>query len=409
MKKKENFWTMILVLTVLIGLVITTGGCPPKPDGGEGEGEGEIQIPNLMGQLQTDAQAAIVAAGLAVGTIDNICSDIIAAGRVISTNPVVETSVSPGISVDLIVSTGPCSGEGEIKIDTIEELQLIGSDPAYPIDGNYVLTQDIDASATANWNNGAGFKPIGKFSGVFNGQDYIITNLTINRPDENYVGLFSYVSTSDKVMNIGLNGGAIMGHDRVGGLIGINSGQLTNCYVTGTVTGYGYEVGGLIGINSFGQLTNCYVTGAVIGYSGYVGGLVGSNYDGGVVTNCYATGAVTGSGGVGGLVGGNYGGVVTNCYATGAVISEGGGSVGGLVGYNDEYSGGKVRASFWDMQTSGQLTSAGGGIYSFTADMTLQATFAIMGWDFNSVWTIEEGCTYPYLQTLISPFTGCVL
>jgi len=335
-----------------------------------------------MGQLQTDAQAAIVAAWLAVGAINNVCSDIIATGRVISTNPVVETSVSPGISVDLIVSTGPCSGEGEIKIDTIEELQLIGSDPAYPIDGNYVLTQDIDASATANWNNGAGFKPIGQFSGVFDGQDYIITNLTINRPDENYVGLFSYVSTSDKVMNIGLNGGAIMGHDRVGGLIGINS---------------------------FGQLTNCYVTGAVIGYSGYVGGLVGSNYDGGVVTNCYATGAVTGSGGVGGLVGGNYGGVVTNCYATGAVISEGGGSVGGLVGYNDEYSGGKVRASFWDMQTSGQLTSAGGGIYSFTADMTLQATFAIMGWDFNSVWTIEEGCTYPYLQTLISPFTGCVL
>ena len=39
-------------------------------------------------------------------------------------------------------------GEGAIGISTIEELQLIGNDPAYPLDGYYVLTQDIDASAT---------------------------------------------------------------------------------------------------------------------------------------------------------------------------------------------------------------------------------------------------------------------
>src|SRR3989338_10877154 len=178
MKKKENFWTMILVLTVLIGLVITTGGCPPKPDGGEGEGEGEIQIPNLMGQLQTDAQAAIVAAGLAVGTVNTACSDTIASRYVINTNPTGGTIAHHRSVVNLTISTGPCL----IKINTIEELQLIGNNSAYPLNGDYILTQDIDASATVNWNNGAGFKPIGQFSGVFNGQGYIITNLIINRP-----------------------------------------------------------------------------------------------------------------------------------------------------------------------------------------------------------------------------------
>ena len=43
---------------------------------------------------------------------------------------------------------GRTCGEGAIGISTIEELQLIGNGPAYPLDGYYVLTQDIDASAT---------------------------------------------------------------------------------------------------------------------------------------------------------------------------------------------------------------------------------------------------------------------
>jgi hypothetical protein len=48
-----------------------------------------------------------------------------------------------------------------IEIDSIEELQLIGNDAGYPLDGDYALTQDIDASATATWNGGQGFAPIG--------------------------------------------------------------------------------------------------------------------------------------------------------------------------------------------------------------------------------------------------------
>ncbi|WP_204348884.1 M26 family metallopeptidase, partial [Serratia marcescens] len=61
--------------------------------------------------------------------------------------------------------------------------------------GNYALGRDIDATATSGWNGGAGFVPIGQsfgteYSGNFDGQSHKITNLTINRPTEENVGLF---------------------------------------------------------------------------------------------------------------------------------------------------------------------------------------------------------------------------
>ena len=43
---------------------------------------------------------------------------------------------------------GEGEGEGEpvaIPISSIGELQMIGNDAAHPLDGSYVLTQDIDA------------------------------------------------------------------------------------------------------------------------------------------------------------------------------------------------------------------------------------------------------------------------
>jgi len=285
--------------------------------------------------------------------------------------------------------------EGAIGISTIEELQLIGNDPAYPLDGYYVLTQDIDASDTVNWNDGAGFAPIGgsyatPFTGTLDGQGYGVTDLYINRPDENYAGLFGYVSAGGTVTNCYATG-AVTGEVSVGGLVGVNYGTVTNCYATGAVTGY-YYAGGLVGYNGGGTVTNCYATGAVTG--DYVGGLVGANFYG-TVTNCYATGAVTGDVRVGGLVGYNVGGTVTNCYATGAVA--GNTEVGGLVGANFY---GTVTASYYDTQTTGQ-SDTGKGEPRTTAAMYQQATFT--GWDFTDVWAIVEGVSYPTLQALTEP------
>jgi hypothetical protein len=59
---------------------------------------------------------------------------------------------------------------------------------------------------------------------------------------------------------------------------------------------------------------------------------------------------------------------------------------------------GTVTASFWDIDTSGQLTSAG-GTGKTTAEMKTKSTFTDAGWDFVEIWDIGENQTYPFLRT----------
>ena len=242
----------------------------------------------------------------------------------------------------------------QIPIATIEDLQKIGNDPAYPLNGHYVLIRNIDASATAEWNAGAGFRPIGTFTGIFDGQGYVITGLVINRPTTNNVGLFGYVSGAE-LRNLGLEGGTIVGCDYVGSLIGSASAyagpiSVSSCWATGAVTGWDY-VGGLIGYapatySATISVSSCWATGAVTG-SYYVGGLIGyafASYGGATfsVSSCWATGAVTGWDRVGGLIGyafASYSGAtfsVSSCWATGAV--SGVSRIGGLVGFTEGQS-----------------------------------------------------------------------
>jgi len=166
------------------------------------------------------------------------------------------------------------------------------------LSGYYALGSNIDATATSSWNSGAGFTPIGNpataFTGSFNGLGHTISNLTINLPSTNYVGLFGNTGTGSVIQNIGLVGGSVSGSEYVGGLVGYNGGTVTNSYATGSVSGSEY-VGGLVGGNDDGTVTNSYATGSVNGASGstFVGGLVGLNE--GSVSNSYATGSVSGA------------------------------------------------------------------------------------------------------------------
>lgn len=273
---------------------------------------------------------------------------------------------------------------GQIPISSIEELQKIGNDPAYPLDGDYVLTQDIDATATPDWNDGAGFAPIGpdednRFTGILDGQSHVIMGLVINRPSEYSVGLFRYLENGGEIRNLGLEGGSVLGLKSAGNLVGISRGSVTSCYATGTVSAVEeagglvgknrgsvtlcyakgavsgmYEVGGLMGRNDQGSVTLCYATGSVSGED-MAGGLAGINYES-TVTSCYATGAVFGYNKVGGLVGTNHESTITSCYATGAV-SDTGYYVGGLVGFNG--SGTMITSCYATGAVSGELDVGG--------------------------------------------------
>jgi len=284
------------------------------------------------------------------------------------------------------LAAGPA--DTPIAIDSIEALQRIGLDPAYPLNGYYVLTQDIDASSTVEWNDGAGFLPIGAtplmgqglavtdeenlavadknlfFNGWFDGQGFRIRGLYINRPENNGVGLFHTLAATAVVVNVGIEGGSITGAHYVGGLAGGNwSESVSACFSTAAVSGIS-RVGGLIGINR------------------------------GFIDACYAMGPVQGDHFIGGLVGRNYKGVLQECYAAGQVA--GNRWVGGLTGNSVEA---EAIACFWDVNASGTTFSAGGAGET-TERLMLRGTYTDAGWDFNTIWGLASGRGYPYLTSL---------
>ena len=184
----------------------------------------------------------------------------------------------------------------------------------------------------------------------------------------------------------------ITGKGAVGGLVGTNTGSVSNCYATGSVTAKDEQAGGLVGTNT-GSVEQSYATVSVTAEKEQAGGLVGRNE--GSVENCYATGSVIAKDEqAGGLVGRNdgAGASVTRCYSTGSV--SGGEQIGGLVGTNDK---GSVSNSFWDTQTSGRTTSSG-GTGKTTAQMKTRSTFTNAGWTFPHVWWMMDTKTYPRLH-----------
>jgi len=216
-------------------------------------------------------------------------------------------------------------------LHTCEDLQNMKNN----LSASYYLANDIDCSDTVNWNSGAGFEPVGTFTGTFDGQGHKITDLYINRPSTDYAGLFGCTSSGSEIRNIGLENVVVTGNEYVGGLAGQNRGTITNSSSTGSVTGNEARVGGLAGRNYGGTIENCYSTAGVNGWQ-IVGGLVGSNrmpYGGTMarILNSYSTGSITGTWRVGGLAGQNYwDGEIINSYSHSSVSGDS--DIGGLVG-----------------------------------------------------------------------------
>jgi hypothetical protein len=66
----------------------------------------KAQVPNVLNMTQAAAGSAITGAGLVVGTVTQQCSDTVAAGNVISQDPIGGTQVNVGSAVNLVVSSG---------------------------------------------------------------------------------------------------------------------------------------------------------------------------------------------------------------------------------------------------------------------------------------------------------------
>ncbi|HUT31615.1 MAG TPA: GLUG motif-containing protein [Sedimentisphaerales bacterium] len=216
------------------------------------------------------------------------------------------------------------------------------------------------------------------YSGVFDGNNHTISNLTIDTADANncYIGLFGKTDINSVITNLAIEDcNIISGIDSeyVGGLVGYNSGNISNCYASGSVSG-GSGVGGLIGENWVETdggsifISNCYSAGSVSA-DGIAGGLIGASvvddivYSGSIfISDCYSGGSVSADGAestAGGLIGASGllsseigSSVITNCYSGSSVSANR--DAGGLIGrsFDDDvsncYATGSVSGPGWN-------------------------------------------------------------
>jgi hypothetical protein len=144
-------------------------------------------------------------------------------------------------------------------VESFDDLQKINTESG-ALNEKYIMYKDIDLSSTqiggANAGVGdVGFTPIGVdsangFRGIFNGNGFTISNMYINRPTTNYVGLFGY-NYSGKIANLSIINSTISGATYVGGLVGgtSRSSRINNCSsINNNITGSD-KVGGLVGFN----------------------------------------------------------------------------------------------------------------------------------------------------------------
>ncbi|MEN6386728.1 MAG: GLUG motif-containing protein [Phycisphaerales bacterium] len=283
----------------------------------------------------------------------------------------------------VIPFAGNGTAESPYLISTAQEFALLSwySDV---LDKHIRLTTNLDLSGVTVYC----FGNMGKVRGVFDGNYYTISNLTVDAKSTSIVGLFGEIGSGGTVKNLKLENAIITATVplRFGCVCGYNRGTIQNCGVNVTINNppqNGSDFGGLVGYN-YGTIRNCYSEGFILGGGGWAGmigygGLVGCNYMG-TISGSYSTCSLdmTTCENVGGLVGYNYAGTITNCYATGTVNSSDD-AVGGLVGYNNL---GAITSCFWDMQTSGRTTSDG-GTGKTTAEMKRLSTFIDSGWDYS--------------------------
>lgn len=234
--------------------------------------------------------------------------------------------------------------DGYMWVEDVNQLQAIDTN----LEGNYALRNSIDATATSSWNDegtdtkiNEGFKQIGtannEFTGKFDGLDYNIFGLTINRSGENNVGLFGVVDGAN-INNVTLVGGSITGGQSVGAIVGSARDSVISNSTNSTAVNGDYNIGGIVGDAQNSTLTNLINTGtigAATGDGNRIGGLVGNLQESSLGGNSYNLGAVTSVGhDVGGLVGHAYDATIgdgTNLVYNRLDVT-GAYNVGGIVG-----------------------------------------------------------------------------
>ncbi len=164
---------------------------------------------------------------------------------------------------------------------------------------NALITADIDMKdvngfpGIANSSNA--------YTGTLDGQRHIISNLTMNYPEEDNVGLIRNITAGACIKNITIDKtcyfkGKAFAAAFVGHAYGNGSAQLEQLGNEATVETVNQNAGGILGCNTSGELKltllNCYNVGNISSGT-EAGGLSGWLGNNAVTNNCYNNGTIT--------------------------------------------------------------------------------------------------------------------
>jgi len=367
-------------------------------------------------------------------------------------------------------ANGVCGGDGQdpCSITSWADLDNVRNG----LDKSYILMNDLSSESVGystyagpTANEGAGWMPIGvweaEFIGSFDGNGYVVKDLTINQlleGDEDplkTVGLFGFVGEPGilgqgliqdlTILNIQYQLtcpseplGRFPSSISIGGLMGFKqqSIEAVDIETSGTITvdfeecgDFGFisaEIGGVVGFNR-GNVQEAYSSVDVSIQnpptenfdSILAGGIAGFNQ--GTLSEVAFDGEVTGP--VAGGISGFNDSSIVDAYSLGAVTSNA--IAGGITGKNQGtfsrvYAAGMVTltgegdvaalvadttrsdiggASYWDESVLGEISDVHGEALDANA-MRTQSSFE--GWDFSDTgpWTIQSSGfrSYPYLR-----------
>lgn len=218
----------------------------------------------------------------------------------------------------------------------------------------------IESIHSDKWDGGKGFNPIGDsdkpFTGTIDGfsgeRVFGISNLTINRPDEDNVGLVAAAGKSGnsaEFVNLSLSNVSITGKDNVGAIAGTlqNGSHISWSSTSGTVTGKGESIGGFAGLVDNSSMWDISNSATVEGGT-KAGGIAGTLKNSSTLTDVRNFAAIYGTEDVGGIAGYVENGTI---LGTGSAIYN----------YANTYNTGKVTG----MTDTGGIVGHAKGIYMY--------------------------------------------
>lgn len=291
------------------------------------------------------------------------------------------------------------------------ERELYSIPDQTPLSDHYKLMNDIDLHGVVR-------SPLGVFNGVFDGNNKVISNLSVSAPGQ--AGLFRAVAYGEvkdlTIVNANIEGTS------AGGLAATiaNTAEVNNVdVIDSTIITTSNGAGGLTGTLIDSTMIKCRSVNNEIYGPGRIGGLIGETSSQSVIEECLSSSRVEGSGTVGGLIGISFSAYIIHCYAEGDIVSAIGGGLIGAMGtvqdppqiiycyanmtFSDDVKYGlagersSTISSYFNNDKANIIT----GPFTVTqarttSEMKQKSTF--VGWDFENVWYLDEGNDFPRLK-----------